>query len=508
MEEYQSLHQRYVDLSGRFRGMWTFHQLLQGMQRLFPDDVEAGYDADFQELYSRLKEVSQSLSVSDAQETGEAFDSIEVALDRVTATLLEEDSRVQPSLLRRFFQHVKNYDEKVLTQLVRFLLVAEPGEAWRGDRLDKLDFLLTKLAREMAVDHPGQLPLTVESLRAAIELPPAEKGAIEKARAGILAFGEEAIRLATFNDLHGNELIARYRKAKEDLGPLFFEPPVLLAILDTNRTVGDRVEELYRQEERAIFTESQRLSDLGRKMGGTDDAIGGELAALETELERFEGSVRQGNVRVADVVTIRDRLSSLLPRVGAQTGEEQGTKSSTPSTPSAIDNTVESWTRPVASETILRETLGELIAALEGANPGHDPRAVTLERELFAFRLEPREVTAYRRLASAAPCDRDLEAFVMKGAALRRRLNLQAEEITSLLDESSVTGDAPVFAEARQATDLADAYLRLFGHAQDRAILSGDIEEARNLKILMMRLMRDYSGVWLLSRRPREKSSS
>ena len=96
----------------------------------------------------------------------------------------------------------------------------------------------------------------------------------------------------------------------------------------------------------------------------------------------------------------------------------------------------------------------------------------------------------------------------MKGAALRRRLNRQAEEITSLLDESAVTGDAPVFAEALRATDLADAYLRLFGHAQDRSIVSGDIEEARNLKVLMMRLMRDYSGVWLLSRRPREKKGA
>lgn len=507
MQEYQRLHQRYVDLSGRFRAMWTYHQLLQGLHRLFPNDVDVGYDADFQRLYSRLKEMSQSLSDSNMEEVALAFDDIENELNRITKSLLEEDSRVGPSLLRRFFRHVKNYDDKVLTQLVKFLLVAEPEGAWEGDRLDKLDFLLTKLAREMASVHPGQLPITVDNLRSLTELPAPAAGAVEKARGEILAYGEEAVRLATFEELQRTDLIARYRKVKNELGSLFLEPPVLLAILDTNRTVGDRVEELYRQEERAIFAESQRLSDLGPQMAMEDEAFGGELAALESELERFEGSVRQGNVRLADVVTIRDRLSSLLPRVEEARGEERVAVAAPGGVSSGIDDSVESWTRPVASEAILRETLDELIAALEGANPGHDPRAVTLERELFGFRLEAREVSAYRRLSSGIPCDRDLEAFILKGAALRRRLNLQAEEITSLLDESSVTGDAPVFEEARQATDLADAYLRLFGHAQDRSIVSGDIEEARNLKILMMRLMRDYSGVWLLSRRPREKKT-
>ena len=77
-------------------------------------------------------------------------------------------------------------------------------------------------------------------------------------------------------------------------------------------------------------------------------------------------------------------------------------------------------------------------------------RAVVIRPEIFPLRLEPREVVAYRRLSRrTASSDRELEQFLLEAAALRMRINEEAQEITGILDETSVTGDAPIFGRAR-----------------------------------------------------------
>ena len=61
-------------------------------------------------------------------------------------------------LLRQFFRRVKNYDEKILTQLVRFYLYAHVSGPWPTERLDKIDFLLARLSEEVD-DRSGELVL-------------------------------------------------------------------------------------------------------------------------------------------------------------------------------------------------------------------------------------------------------------------------------------------------------------------------------------------------------------
>ena len=45
---------------------------------------------------------------------------------------------------------MKNYDEKILSQLVKFYLYAQRGGPWPTDRLDKIDFLLARLSERGA----------------------------------------------------------------------------------------------------------------------------------------------------------------------------------------------------------------------------------------------------------------------------------------------------------------------------------------------------------------------
>ena len=60
-----------------------------------------------------------------------------------------------------------------------------------------------------------------------------------------------------------------------------------------------------------------------------------------------------------------------------------------------------------------------------------------------------------------------------------------------------------VFARARWTARTADAYLWRFHHVLNEMLLGGgDPSEARQVQLLKMRLMRDYSGLWLLAYRP------
>ena len=122
--------------------------------------------------------------------------------------------------------------------------------------------------------------------------------------------------------------------------------------------------------------------------------------------------------------------------------------------------------------------------------------------EVYPLRLEPREVTAYRRVFGRKEHDAELERFLLEAAALRVRINDEAQEITSILDETSVTGDAPIYNRARATARLADSYLWRFQHLLDERLFAGDLSEGRQIQLLRMRLMRDYSGLWLLAYKP------
>ncbi len=144
----------------------------------------------------------------------------------------------------------------------------------------------------------------------------------------------------------------------------------------------------------------------------------------------------------------------------------------------------------------------EILESLGGTDNQAPPKTVALAREIYHLRLEPREVMAFRRLHVAPEGEEEHERFLLEAAALRLRINQEAAEITDLLDESSVTKDAPVFARARQTTKVADAYVQRFGAYVDSAVQDGAFGEAQQLQLLRMRLIRDYSGLWLLVNRP------
>src|SRR4029079_10722528 len=110
-------------------------------------------------------------------------------------------------------------------------------------------------------------------------------------------------------------------------------------------------------------------------------------------------------------------------------------------------------------EDLLVEHHRRLLGALEGVPPEVSPKVAAFSPELFPFRLEPREVVAFRRLGRHEDgTNRDLESFLLWAASLRARTQDEIDEIRGILDDTVVTREAAVFGRAKQTARLADLF--------------------------------------------------
>ena len=504
-QDLNRVHRRYIGVSNIFKSAWTFHQFLQGLRKVFPDLPTSEYPADFQSIYGELKLVSDNLSETSVEAADTQLAEVENRLMPLLQQLLAVDAGVSPALLRQFFQRVKNFDDNILTQLVKFYLYSRDPEGWDLDRLDKADFLATKAAEEYNESRGAYVLIDRTRVRelaqgfwSALAVAPVAAETEEAVCREIQALDQEIRSANSIEDLHHHDLIRRYRELKHSLGDAFFQPRMWYAILDANLALKNRIQELYRRDEQRIVAEYQQIFELERDVP-VDVALGEELSQFRVAVERFERQLQGENVRLAELAELRERVRELVPKlqpesasseVQAQPSEARGAETASAGAPDAE-----------VEERYVESHYQAIVTALDDTNPTLDAKKVSLQPEIFALGLGPREVVAYRRLFGGGRCDRDREQFVLRAAALRALIEQQVDEIKGILDDTAATRDAPIFAEARQTVRLGDLFLRRFEHRIEQAVLSSDAPEARALQILKMRLMRGYSGLWLMVHR-------
>jgi hypothetical protein len=220
-------------------------------------------------------------------------------------------------------------------------------------------------------------------------------------------------------------------------------------------------------------------------------------------MEHLERSQQRDNVKLGDLDLLRRQVGELAPRLAARR-EERASRSDSAGWGGGSGNGRASLGEMASAQArgMASAHLQEIIAALDSTDSQDDPKAVALARDIYHLRLEPREIVAYRRIHVSHSGDIETETFLLEAAALRLRINQEAGEIAELLDETAVTKDAPVFERARATTRAADAVVQRFSSVIDVAVQDGNFIEAQQLQLLRMRLIRDYSGLWLLVNRP------
>ncbi len=502
-QDLNRVHRRYVVVSSTFKSAWTFHQFVQGLRKVFPAVPASESPADFQSIYGDLKLVSENLNETSFQTAAMQLEQVENRLLPVVEALLKVDERISPGQLRQFFQRVKNFDSNILTQLVMFYLHSKGAEDWQLDRLDKADFLSTKVAEEYNDSRGAYVLCDRTKLRelaqgfwAALAVGPIKDEEVEAVCGEISALEGEIATVDSIDDLHQQGLIGRYRELKHSLGDAFFQPRVWHAVLATNLVMKNHIQQLYRRDEQRIVAEYQQVFELERDVP-VDVQLGAELSEFRDAVERFENQLQGENVRLAELAELREKVRELMPKLQPASDDSEvlvpppELREATPAPTESID----------LEEEMVEEPFQAIVSALDDTNPTVEPKKIALQPEIFALGLGPREVVAYRRLFGGAACDRGLEQFILRAAALRNRIENEVDEIKGILDDSTIKGDAPIYQEARQTSRLGDLFLRRFEHRIEQAVLLGDITDARALQMLKMRLMRGFSGLWLMVHR-------
>ena len=83
------------------------------------------------------------------------------------------------------------------------------------------------------------------------------------------------------------------------------------------------------------------------------------------------------------------------------------------------------------------------------------------------------------------------------GCSIRVRISSLAEEIVGLDDSAGPESES--VQRAREVTRLADQFHHRYAHFIGQALQEGRFQDAQSLQYHRMRLIRDYSGLWLLA---------
>jgi hypothetical protein len=483
-----------MDLSGRYRAGWTFHRFLQGLQKFFGRRDREDHTADFQQLHGELREVSQRLNDPEIRPVTERLEEIRARVDRLLDALDQEDRQVDPSLVRLFLKRVKNYDERILLDLLRFLIEIQRNSPWENDRLDKVDFLVTRLAEVVSGEglqgDRSRLSRILAGLseRAA---PMIESGSTELAdqRSAIELVRQEAEGVETLEELTEQDLVGRYRELKHRLGAALLERSILPLIVDTNIVLAIRIRDFASAEEHRILRDYDKLA-----MREGAESIDGELessvSSLEVQISRFRQQLESGRVRLEDMVLLRESVSEILERSEAESPEMDASTGSEGEGRESAGGMSAPRDMPV-----IEESFQELVTALSEIAAGSEVSEVLADSEC-KFRFGSRELKAYQRLDEEMECDEALENFVLAAAALRLRMAWEVGMVEPSAGRAWAGAQRPA-GDIGLVLDLGSLFLRRFEHEMESALLRGELDEARELQLLRIRLMREYSGLWL-----------
>ncbi|MGQ9496476.1 MAG: hypothetical protein ACUVRY_09545 [Thermoanaerobaculaceae bacterium] len=509
------LNQRYVKLADRCRAQWTFYQLLQGLHKHLHYEP-APPELDFRETFDRLKELGAHLNNPDTGRTLRSLERLALHTELTDGKLREADRAIAPSLLRRFFDRLNTRDEKVLLAIIKFYLEAPE---LTPDVLDKLDVLFTRLAEIPKADggflarEKHELERLVKPLLSGRQLPDIPRQELEILLQAIGEMRTEVLSKRSFSELMAGGNLDRFRKLKRQLGATLLNPGLLPAIMEATVAIKNRFRFLWEEEESQILEDTNRAMELCRQLERHPEMLTPELQeAVETfnrTRHRFELAKQQDNLRMEDIQALRDSLSNILDQFDRQQvpaelqsaaeeflPETIAAETQLPSIPATAVTSA-----PTITDPLLNEYLNKIFFALELAGKDKSPAELANARELLALRLEPWEVEACLALSTGELNEgyipHEQKKLFALGAALRLKADEEAQEIDRLSKRSSERL-AEVLEQATQTLQRAQELDRRFSWFIEDALYRGQTQFLEQLYRSRFRLMRAYSGLWLI----------
>jgi hypothetical protein len=531
----QSLSVRYTTLSDRFRSLWTFYQFLGGVLKHL-DEGPMPYTYDFQTLHERLKEIVHTIGVDSTVDATPELDQLERELDRIQRELARIEGQFAPSVMRKFFDHIKRQDEKVLCALLKFYLLSNHFEQ---DTLDKLDILFTRLAEAPAEDgrrvpkESADLLSNFKRLTEITELSPLPLAEETPLAEAVRAIRQELESIEDYTTLVESKVYERYRRLKQRLGKSALHPSMLVEITTTNIVAKNRFKDLYEVEESKVIENTNRIFDIERYLDShpelASDGLKKQLEEFRTIRVRYEARARKDNVKRDDIAEMTRAMQSVLaqfdPASKRPLGPDAGEAAVSPTARTASHKVLpvdegelsadEGGTKPpvegasldslLPPDPLLNETLHKIMFALEMIVWDRLPTQITTAPEIRNLNLEPREIETYRRLAEGN-VDKgtpawELDRFFLMSAALRVKMEEETSEITRLENANNPDRLYEVLEHSAGSLERARDTDRRFQWFIDDMLFRGDTQQLEYIYRSRFRFLHAYSGLWLVHQR-------
>jgi len=529
----QTLSVRYTTLSDRFRSLWTFYQFLGGVLKHLGEGP-LPYTYDFQALHERLRVLVHTIGVESSVDATPELDQLERELDRIQRELARIESQFAPSVMRKFFDHIKRQDEKVLTALLKFYLLSKHFEQ---DTLDKIDILFTRLAEAQGEDgrgtpkDPADLLSNFKRLSQITDLPPLPLAEETPLAAAVQTIRNELESIEDYTTLVESKVYERYRRLKQRLGKTALHPSMLVEITTTNIVAKNRFKELYEAEERKVVENANRIFDIERYLERhpelASEGLKRQLEEFRTIRVRYEARARKDNVKRDDISEMTRAMKAVLAQFDPaskrplQSKSEEAAVSSTARTAShkvqppdeeilhadRTDEKVEetSLESLLPPDPLLNEALHKIMFALEMIVWDRLPTQITSAPEIRNLNLEPREIETYRRLAEGnvkkGTPEWELDRFFLMSAALRVKMEEEANEITRLEEANNPDRLYEVLEHSARSLERARDSDRRFQWFIDDMLFRGETQQLEYIYRSRFRFLHAYSGLWLVHQR-------
>lgn len=503
-----SLQGRHTRVADRFRAAWVLHQFASGVSaQLLGAPVT--YSIDFPRIHHDIRTVGDILSGTYPMGAASLLDNIEETLDAASQTLLEADRRMHASHLRRFFDRLARPDDAIIECLIRFYFYADAVE---GDSRDKIDLLFTRLGEAAGGDgssfvlrDAADLRPRIESLVTLLDVGRAPRGEVEHLVQALRSMRSEIESTAQFDDFTERNLLRDARTFKHRVGDLYFDPDVLLAVIELNLSAKNRFLRLYGGEEQRLVEDADRLmahgSAIEQGFAPSNPELAREIESFREAWLRFEKLRAESNVKVDVVARLRSGMNAILAQLERDLAPEIEVADLPPSFID-VERQRETVTRIFGANEPLLEYCMRIDAALENADPSADGESLVRLPGASDLRLEPWEASAYLKLLGRMPATSEEDSeqlwlLYVRAAALRIRV---AEEATILatVTAAHVTPEPELMRRISHSLELSKQMDEMFGDLQQEAMYFGDRAVVRQLYRSRFRLLRTFSGLWLI----------
>lgn len=497
--EISAVQTRYARVSDRLKATWTQHQFASGAIRHFLGSSDA-YELDLAPVYEQMKVLAGMINgtwpaVIDS--TAGLFLDIECALDAAAKTLLQADANISPSLLRRFVEKLKRQDEGIIEYLIRFYLYADAVEA---DHRDKVDFLFTRLGEdylaergEYVVRESLELRQRIIELVSILRVAEAPRDEAVRVIRAVKSIRDEIQSVAKLDELNERNLLRDARTFKHRVGDLYFNPDVLMAIIELNVASKNRFGQLYADEEQRLVEEADKLMEHGtaieRNFGDANPALVEEIARFREFKERFDCLRAQSNVKHDVVARLKASMNNILTQLdrGLELEEERA-----PDLPDAFferEQHLDALASRFGRSEPLLEQLGRIGAAVDAGDPDK-------------LRLEPWEASAYRKLLDLEPAEaeednEELWMLYLRAAALRIKVDEEATILATAM-AAGVKPEPELLSRAKRSLDSSKELDEQFGDFLQEAVYYANRRILHQLYRSRFRLLRGFSGLWLI----------